>query len=286
MSKNKSMAYQVKGALSKQLRIRESRHRAKQEEGRNTAGIFSWSTYNNYVKHCTAFAEWARKEYGCRTIEQARQYVPEYLRIRMEKGLSAWTVKLDASAIAKLYQCRTTEFGIITPERKRADIKRSRGAADSHFSEDNNRDVVLFGRGTGVRRHEMAALRKRDVYWEEGTLYIHVEQGKGGKRRNAPVRPEYTEHVWRMAERADKPDDYIFSKREMPNRLPEHRYRAEYAKEMYLKVARPVEELAKGERYVCRKDKKGTVYDRDAMLMVSRYMGHNRVDVIAYSYLH
>jgi hypothetical protein len=43
--------------------------------------------------------------------------------------------------------------------------------------------------------------------------------------------------------------------------------------------------LFEKELYRCRKDKYGIVYDRKAMLIVSKALGHERIDVIAQSYL-
>ena len=64
-----------------------------------------------------------------------------------------------------------------------------------------------------------------------------------------------------------------------------HSYRADYASAWYKRLARPVSALPKSERYVCRCDRAGVVYDKIAMQQVSRYLGHNRISVIAGHYL-
>lgn len=43
---------------------------------------------------------------------------------------------------------------------------------------------------------------------------------------------------------------------------------------------------ARKEKYFCKKDRRGVVYDRRAMPQVSRQLGHNRISVIAEHYLH
>ena len=40
-----------------------------------------------------------------------------------------------------------------------------------------------------------------------------------------------------------------------------------------------------GEVYVCRGDLKGVVYDRKAMEIASKALGHNRISVIAAHYI-
>ncbi len=65
-----------------------------------------------------------------------------------------------------------------------------------------------------------------------------------------------------------------------------HGYRAVYASKLYKRYARPIESLERAEKYICRKDKAGIVYDRRAMKIVSKQLGHERISVIANSYLH
>ncbi|WP_147568176.1 hypothetical protein [Christensenella intestinihominis] len=64
-----------------------------------------------------------------------------------------------------------------------------------------------------------------------------------------------------------------------------HGYRRDYVSAFYRIMERPMDGLDRKEKYYCRRDKKGIVYDRQAMLYVSRQLGHNRVSVIAGNYL-
>ena len=64
-----------------------------------------------------------------------------------------------------------------------------------------------------------------------------------------------------------------------------HSYRAEYATAIYLSYARPLDQLTQKEKYYCRNDKKGIVYDRAAMLEASKALGHNRISVVGEHYL-
>ena len=49
-------------------------------------------------------------------------------------------------------------------------------------------------------------------------------------------------------------------------------------------LARPLDTLARKEKYFCKRDRRGVVYDRRAMLQVSRQLGHNRISVIVGHY--
>ncbi|MDF2883418.1 MAG: hypothetical protein K0R54_3975 [Clostridiaceae bacterium] len=286
MSKNKSLLYQVKGVLQGQLKIGQSRHSSKHGEGTHSPeGIFSWATYNTYLKQCTEFSEWVKNKYNCKTLDQAKQYATEYVEGRVDAGLSAWTTKLDASALAKLYKTTSKDLGIKTPTRHRVNVKRSRGVKnhDKYFSEYNNKDLVGFGKGTGLRRRELGAVTPGDIYKSGGQVFVHVKNGKGGKVREVPVLPEYESHVLDCI-KGKSPNEPIFYK--IDNRMDEHSYRAEYANAWYVQLARSIDSVPKADKYICRNDKAGVVYEKKAMLQVSRYLGHNRIDVIAQSYLY
>ncbi len=64
----------------------------------------------------------------------------------------------------------------------------------------------------------------------------------------------------------------------IPKNLDIHSYRAEFSCTWY-------EKLARKEKYYCRGDKKGVVFDRRAMLQVSKMLRHERIYVIATHYL-
>lgn len=70
-----------------------------------------------------------------------------------------------------------------------------------------------------------------------------------------------------------------------PNGADTHLYRSDYATALYKTLARPIEDVPDGERYYCRTDRAGIVYDRKAMERVSQALGHTRVTVIAQSSL-
>ena len=61
---------------------------------------------------------------------------------------------------------------------------------------------------------------------------------------------------------------------------------SDYCQRVYLQYARPTEQISSTDKYYCRGDRKKVVLDRAAMLMASRALGHNRIDVIASHYLY
>lgn len=273
-----SLFYQAYNILHAKFRPGESKYEAK-KDGTASNYIYSIVTLKNYLDVAKQFTKFCRKQYHCKNLAECRPHVDDYLRYRAD--CSAWTVKKDASALGKLFDCSTKEF-IKTGSRHRAEIKRSRVPAvrDGHFSETRNADLVTFCRSTGLRRSEVAAVRGTDYEIHNGIMYIHVKKGKGGKERYAMVIGD-KDAVMRMMDNAG--DQKVFPS--VHSAADIHGYRAEYAAALYLKYARPIEEVPKKERYHCQGEL-NCEYDRKAMLVVSRSLGHNRVSVIAQSYLY
>ena len=275
---------QVKQALDSKLAIGRSKHQDKLTENEKkeitSNYIYSWETYRNYLKHGCYFVLWCKEKYRCKTLEQCRNHVNEWLETR--KALSASTQKLEASSLAKIFGCSTTEF-IKTDCRLRADIKRSRGTKkrDKHFSETNNRELVEFCRATGLRRAELAALIGNCLKEEDAQYFIIVRSGsKGGKYREVPVIGNIDLVVQLMNKAGNKK---VWDK--IHNAADIHSYRGDYATAIYLANARPLDQIPKCDCYYCRKDKKGVWYDKEAMKITSKALGHNRISVIAEHYL-
>ena len=247
--------------------------------------IYSYSTYDTYKKHNTYFLDWCKNEYKCKTLEQCREHVDEWLQKRIDANLSAYTIKMEAAALGKLYQEPTTNF-IATPERERANITRSRGVAerDAHFSTEKNAEIITFAKSTGLRRSELESLRPDQLRGSQEEGYMLEIRGKGGKVRLAPIigSQEAVEAVLRRIQAT--PEGMPVWER-VPGKMDVHGYRAAYATEVYTMYARETEAIPKEDTYICRKDQKGIILDKKAMLEASKALGHNRIDVVAGHYI-
>ena len=291
----KSLVRQIQEKYDSKLAIGESKHAAK-KLGISQEHIYSWDTYKSYMKQANYFAKYCKEEHGCKTLEQCREYVDEYLVNRSH--LSAYTQKLDAAALAKLYDCKSTDF-VKTQARIRSDITRSRGehgekVRDRHFSEANHKELVDFCKSTGLRRAELEALRGDKLIEKDGQYYIRVDVGsKGGRYREAPVTGN-VDLVKSMMEKAGT--GKVFGK--VPHAADIHSYRADYAKTIYNAHARPIKEIPydrvnagsgrpyQSDVYCCRGDQKGVKFDKVAMQIASEALGHNRISVVGEHYLY
>ena len=257
----KSLKQQVKECLDSKLAIGRSKYVAKLA-GTHINHIFSWDTYRSYLKHCCYFVRWAKQQpidpilgHKPRTLEECRIFAERWIQDGIDRKLSAYTTKLQLSALAKLYGCRTTDFKIQTPARKRKNIKRSRGnaARDKHFGVVNNKDLITFCKCTGLRRAELAQIRGTDLIEHEGRLCLDIKRGtKGGRLRISPIigSSEEIETVKRIC--AEAGANKICPK---PNENADiHSYRAEYATRIYNANKRELHEF-KNERLIIYKNK-------------------------------
>lgn len=257
------------------------------DEHNSTRLIHSDSTFKTYHAQCMRFVDFCYDQGVKFDMDEAFKLIPAYGRKLEDEGKSAWTIYTAINAIAKAFGVSTQELGYKPPKRERASVKRSRYAneMDKHFSVENNKNLITFCQCFGLRRRELEALTgdmmKRS---KRGRLCVYVQNGKGGKKRWVPFcgTPKEEKLVVDLMTQASatKVFPYVHSKADI------HGYRSVYACKLYKSLARPIETLKSSEKYVCRKDKAGVVYDREAMAIVSRALGHNRISVIANSYLH
>ena len=264
-----------------------SRHADKQT-GDDVRRIYSTRTYQTYRQQGRQFAAWAKAR-GCRTLDDARAWVPQYLTSLIAAGQSGYSVRTAASAIGKLYGVDYGTFGVALPARRRAEIKNNRGTGAAiqrgHMSAATAEQYGAILRCMGLRRHEALLARGTDlIASEDGRYYIHVPRGKGGRERTA-ILAGSPDEIAAVVARCHAAGNGLIWAAGIPTAVPVHRYRAEYAERVYRATARPTEALRGHDRYVCRNDMAGVVYDRQALAYVSEQLGHSRIGVVAVNYL-
>lgn len=254
MGKEKiSLQKSIQNRFDSMLRIGASKRSDKIAGNDTKKYIYSWESYRSYLKHATYFSKWVKEQpvdaalgHKPRTPEEARPFVEKWLCNSIERGLSAYTIKLQAAAMAKLYGCSIKDFEVKTPGRNRADIKRSRGerVRDKNFNEERHKDLVTFCRCTGVRRAELGQLRGSDLIEKDGKYYFNITRAtKGGRPRTSPVMSASDEELQLVIELAKKAGSgKIFEK--VSTNADIHGYRAEYATRVYNAFKRDLSEIS------------------------------------------
>lgn len=314
-----NMAQTYKNMLKSQLiklnRLGQSRHKAKEElakeyrdKGQNkpfekaVEGVYSINTFRAYLKHGEHFINWCVSEKGCKTygksLEELRQYAPEYLQAREAEGKSLYSLKSEKSALGKI-------FGGEIPykfaeKRQIKNITRSRGEAvrDTHFNPEKNQDLVTIAKATGGRREDISKLTPKSFITDhKGRLWVIFTQSKGGRDRISPVLPQYTEAVKEIIKgKSDKPNEPIFKR--INTNADIHSYRREYAQTLYNTVAHDHDyrddlmgmyptrkEKAKGDYYYSHTKDLPFKGCRDDIYIVTQALGHNRLEVTVNHYL-
>ena len=123
--------------------------------------------------------------------------------------------------------------------------------------------------------------------------FVHTKE-KGGRERITPIiGPNAQQIVERF--KATDPDKKVWQ--HVSKNADIHGYRGDYATIMYRMYAReikdiPYDRINKGngrrfqsEVYTCRKDESGKKLDKHAMLVCSKALGHNRIEVVANNYI-
>ena len=165
-SYSKDLHQQAYERLNSMQAFGESRRTAK-VEGADRDKIFSFNTYKSYWKHTKYFIKYIKEHHPeCTTLKKARKYVGEWLQDGVDRGLSAWTIGVQRSAMGKLYGIAPDDEDFFkAPKKQRENSKRSRGVRvrDKHFSKTNNDGLIKFCQGTGLRRKELQELRGKDL---------------------------------------------------------------------------------------------------------------------------
>lgn len=294
--KRKEKALQQKESYRKTARLRlhamlkagmGSKRSKDKAEADTKNKIYSKATFETYKQQFRHFADWLDKAHPeAFTLEDARGFVDEYLRHLIELERSAYSISTAKAAIAKVMGVEATQF-IATPPRLRADIKRSRGVAerDKHISDKKEEELARFTSATGLRRKEMTMITAEDLFFENGQAYLKIDKGtKGGKSRIVEICGSSAGETREIVKWIQSRQGKLFPK--LNTNYDNHYYRAVYAQRLYDEYKRKEKDIPPKERYIMRKERAGEVYDKQAMEIVSRNLGHNRISVIAQSYLY
>lgn len=210
--------------------------------------IYSYNTMATYQKHLIYFLrDTLRKHKNVHNIAECEKYVEEWMNNRIDR-YSPYTLKMELSAIAKLYHKNAEGYNVKIPKRIRGDIKKSRGTAarDKNFSAENNRELIALLKVSGMRRREVSCLKPEWLFQENGKYFIHVTEGaKGGRPRIIPL---LTTNKDALEIAINKIVSTPAGKRVFPKpntSIDIHHYRHEYVKQFYKQTARPYNEFCR-----------------------------------------
>ncbi|ORP05124.1 hypothetical protein B7693_00095 [Streptococcus mitis] len=249
--------------------------------------IYSKQSYITYKNQFRYFSDWVKETHpDVRSIDEARTLVNKYLQYLIDQNRSAYSIATAKASLSKVFQTDATQF-IATPIRRRADVQRSRFSVerDKHISDELEQKLSQFTSATGLRRKEMLQIEAESLFFKDGRAYLNVVNGtKNGKPRVAEIMGVSEAETKMIVEFIQSKKGRLFPK--LSPHYDNHYYRGIYAKRIYSFYARKENDIPKSEKYVMRKDRAGEVLDKLAMKITSKMLGHERINVIAQSYLY
>lgn len=274
--------------------------------------IHSISTLGQYIDEAERFVKWVDVKHPDVTkIQYAhrRGYDTDYIQTMIDAGYAPSTIARTTAALAKLFRCSANDIHTNRPERRYEDFTRSRAYDESKYEKDCCKygNLAHLLRAIGVREVELEHLYPECFRDDDGNLYLHLDghkqHTKGGKTRDVVILPQNQDMVREILSHYT-PGELICPV--APSHLDIHGIRSLYAMDYYSAIAHPITPELAAERIPLRHPKvdnsrpgqvrtdapgtytrrsDGRVFDRRAMLIVSRSLGHSRVDVMAHSYL-
>lgn len=298
MGKKSNFKREYNQLLNSQTHFGESKHIAKQallakakEENASPAhvkGIYSKSTLKTYQKACEQYSKFLRAVHPeIKRFSGGSTFISEWLE-SLKNTHSAWTLATYASGVACAYGMNKSDINFDFPKRKRANITRSRGHESHRDSDPKYDDVKVFCKATGARRGGVLRVTKNDIRKrEDGTYEVFLKE-KNGMSGWRQVLPAFQDDVLRIFEKSHgyqlpNGELRVFRKNLLPAEM--HSNRAYYACELY-KYYESLGKYTTGEKYYCRCDMQGFVFDKGILKAVSEQMFHHRLDVIVTNYLY
>lgn len=195
-------------------------------------------TVRSYKASNAKFADFCKEELGVKTYSQLQHYgkagaIKKYIEHLQNDGKTSQTIHTYIAPICKA--CNISMNDIDHPRRISADIVRGRTetarSASERLKPEYGRSVAL-NEALGLRVNELRHLRGCDLVERDGSLYVHVERGKGGKEQLQLVLPEHIDTV-RSVFDGVRADELVLKKNEVSKNINYHGMRANVAKEAY-----------------------------------------------------
>lgn len=265
-------------------------------------GIYSIKTKENYRQVANQFTQYCidhKSESPRSDLDHLlKKHGKSYLIYRENNNLSVSTLSRDRAGLNKLMNSqKKIDYKFKT--RSIHDIKRSRSdynKNNKHFNEKLNYNLVALAKGTGGRRSDLAKLTPNNFFNENGRLYCNFNQSKGGKSRTVVVREEFRTQIENLISMT-RPENLLFER--IHSHADIHSYRRNYAQELYKDVLKDldlnndlrklygerIEPHIKSDKYITKGENDNFSGLRNDLFLITKSLGHNRLDVAVNHYL-
>lgn len=315
MPRNKTLYSYMHDVLKEKhqraLSMEHGRHEHKRITGEHTHSDLIWSdnSYKAHIGRIKQFWTYVKDNYPelkKSSIEDIdRSVAVDFLKHQHESGKSASTLSSDMAALNKTFdfELRKSDEDLELPSRHIDNFVNNRSGVDYEDLQPKQREMVDISRSFGLRRSEIQELTDKSIVEHEDRLYAYV-CGKGGRVRLAEcladkedeMRERYEPYIKQVNDLDSLPahrsgykeymEDSQRIEKSFGHDAPIHRLgRQFYAQELLHQVEREDrhEELLFQNRTKSNIDTystNGITMRRDHAQIVSKALGHNRVDIL------
>lgn len=293
--------------------------------------IRSYKSLENYKAIANRFIDLCEKE-NIKNVSAMENMIPEYLLLKKEEGCSNATYKTYRAGLCRAFNTTYEEVqrnvdllskGKFDFTLRRQDLKRSRDYYYENRMNDTKEGSLAYEirtvcEATGLRRRELESVCPQHFFYDEKDkthkIYLTASKEtrektgfqrvytKGGRDRIVEIldNKETLNIIKKWCENRE-PDEPIMKDKHISRSQDIHSYRATYANRIYVKYARPVNEINERNRIPAQRKNKsrdgkvspiirlqgdlyGVALDRIACRIVSQNMGHNREEIFQTSY--
>ena len=231
-------------------------------------------TRKAYIKNYKKYIQFCRESFDCRSKEECTKHIQEYSDFLQEKGYTASTIHSYLACVCNYHGINMDK--IKKPIRHTSEFSRGRGgykssALSGDFDNPQFGKIVRFQNLCGIRRAELKRLKKSDfVYDESGYPCIQIFRGKGGKLQYQRVIGSSDDiNFIKSCFEGGKPNDYVFERTELANKLNFHYLRAKNAQRAYAYYTDRIN--TEGESFV--KELERQIIDRWTMYNIDKKTG-------------
>ena len=191
-------------------------------------------TRKAFVRNYEKFIAYCRSNFDCKTKDECRKHIDDYVDCLKQKGLSANTIHSYLAPIVLYHGMTLGDVDI--PRRHSARNTRSRAVRSEYRPNADPGSPkyarsVEFQKRVGIRRAELGRLCGDDFTTDElGYPCVVVKRGKGGKKQLQRILPDDVEFIRGYF---DGTGNRIFGKEELKNKIDYHHMRAEQAVRAY-----------------------------------------------------
>lgn len=294
--------------------------------------IRSYKSLENYKAIANRFIDFCEKE-SIKTVSAMENMIPEYLLLKKEEGCSNATYKTYRTGLCRAFSLTYEEVqrnvDLLSGSKfdftlRRQDLKRSRDYYYGNRVNDTKEgslahEIKIVCEATGLRRRELESVCPQHFFYDEKDkkhkIYLTASKEarektgfqrvntKGGRDRVLEIldNKEALNIIKKWCENK-QPDEPLMKDKNISRNQDIHSYRATYANRIYVKYARPVDEIEERNRIPSQRKNKsqdglvspiirlqgdllGIALDRNACRTVSNFLGHEREEIFQNSYL-